>query len=66
MSLYVEQFLDSLNGLPGELKTNLTKMRTVDGQVQTLLSELDKDMRVYVRGGKNVTRNERLKRLGVH
>lgn len=52
MTLYLEQYLDKLQGLPGDLGKNLKKLRDIDLKSQQTLCEIDHKVKGYL-GTKN-------------
>uniref|UniRef100_A0A914XDN6 Inhibitor of growth protein N-terminal histone-binding domain-containing protein n=2 Tax=Plectus sambesii TaxID=2011161 RepID=A0A914XDN6_9BILA len=62
MTLYLEQYLDSLQGLPGDLKTNLSLLRDLDGQCQAKLFDIDGKVKRFVKSWRNMTRESRKKK----
>lgn len=62
MTLYLEQYLDSLQGLPSDLKNNLSQLRDLDGQCQAKLFDIDGKVKRFVKSWRNMSRESRKKK----
>ncbi len=58
-SLYLEQYLDSLEPLPGELRRNFTLMRDLDSKNRAILQEVDAASDEYLRKVRELSAGER-------
>ena len=58
-SLYLEQYLDSLESLPSELKRNFTLMHDLDLKNKNLLQEIDASSDEYLRKARDLSDSQR-------
>jgi len=58
-SLYLEQYLDSLEPLPGELRRNFNLMHDLDNKNKNLLQDIDTASDEYLRKARDLTSSQR-------
>ncbi len=58
-TLYLENCLDSLENLPGELKRNFTLMHDLDQKNRSLLQEIDASSDEYLRKARDLSTNQK-------
>ncbi|KAJ1675121.1 hypothetical protein EV182_001893 [Spiromyces aspiralis] len=61
--LYLEEYLDTIEGLPMELQRQFTLMRELDALSQELQSKMQTDITDYLDNLPNMTREERVTKL---
>ena len=58
-SLYLEHYLDSLEGLPGELRDNFEKMAGMDKKNKTIMVDIDSASDEYLRKVRDLSPGKR-------
>jgi len=58
-SLYLEQYLDSLEPLPGELRRNFNLMHDLDTKNRSMLQDIDSASDEYLRKARDLSTNQR-------